>query len=217
LQCLYREQTHVRDALKAEYKAKIRRLLSEMSRTNCSSELTDLLIKLKKQLQNCRGKKKYGYLPKAVKNTVDEVVKLLSTDKNIAEMYKVWCKLEQEKTATYTKARNNIPPLWEQKAFRSVKNFVISEVDNLDFDFSVSVINSQKQGDEIHQTYTAESRKIAELSANILLNFAKMIEQDCDNQYEKIMTADRKIKRKILQKKQAFGMKQEQGQEIEMG
>ena len=49
-----------------------------------------LFVKLRKQLDKHKGKKVYGYLPKPVKATVDEIVAILAHDSSIEKLYDEW-------------------------------------------------------------------------------------------------------------------------------
>lgn len=67
-----------------------------------NANLENLILTLKNQLDNTKGKKVYGYLKPEVKKTVDEIFRILSQEKNISELYEKWCELEQQKYKTYT-------------------------------------------------------------------------------------------------------------------
>ena len=125
---IYQQQTQVRDDLRAEAKRKIQELSSEIQDHLVDLQLEALILKLSRQLENAKGKKVYGYLQPQVKKTVDDIVAMLAADPAIKKMYDEWCRLEQEKYATYTNAVKHFPPLQENDVFKSIRNSVINAV-----------------------------------------------------------------------------------------
>ena len=77
------------------------------------------------------SKKKYGYLPKRVKKTVDEIVDQMERLPVIDECYQVWWNLQSQIEDFYSEKERQRPPLSEQKEFRSIKNAVIQEAENI--------------------------------------------------------------------------------------
>ena len=53
------------------------------------------------QLETVKGKKSYGYLPKPVKKTVDEIVDKLEELPVVRECYDQWCVLQSEVDSYY--------------------------------------------------------------------------------------------------------------------
>lgn len=88
------------------------------------------MMTLAAQLETVKGKKKYGYLPKAVKKTVDEIVDLMEQMPVIDECYQVWWELQCQIEDFYSEKERQRPPLSEQKEFRPIKNAVIQEAEN---------------------------------------------------------------------------------------
>ena len=71
----YEQKSQSRDELVWEARRAIRRLTQEMARcVYAYPEAEELMQTLSAQLETVKGKKSYGYLPKSVKKTVDEVV-----------------------------------------------------------------------------------------------------------------------------------------------
>lgn len=125
---IYQQQTQVRDDLRAEAKRKMQELSAEIQNHLVDPQLEALILKLSRQLENAKGKKVYGYLQPQVKKTVDDIVAMLAADSAIKKMYDEWCRLEQEKYATYTNAVKQFPPLQENDVFKPIKNSVINAV-----------------------------------------------------------------------------------------
>ena len=71
----YEQKSQSRDELVWEARRAIRRMPQEMVQSICSvPEIEQKMEQLAGQLETVKGKKSYGYLPKLVKKTVDEVV-----------------------------------------------------------------------------------------------------------------------------------------------
>ena len=80
----------------------IRKLTQEMARSICNHpEVEELMQTLSAQLKTVKGKKSYGYLPKSVKKTVDEVVDKLEELPEVRECYEQWCALQSEVDSYY--------------------------------------------------------------------------------------------------------------------
>ena len=120
---LFEMQTQYRERVKNRFKELIDHY--EQNEFNPTPELNVLFLKLAKQLKTVKGKKVYGYLPKEVKQTVDEIVSVLAKDKNIAELYKKWNEINREKLSLYHEKETPDIPLEDNKEFRSIKNVII--------------------------------------------------------------------------------------------
>ena len=134
LQSIYQEQTLRRDELKMESKKYVEQLVKQIAENHFhNANLENLVLTLKNQLDNTKGKKVYGYLKPEVKKTVDEIFRILSQEKNISELYEKWCELERQKYKTYTQKEKEFPLLWENKVFQPVRNMIIRQVLNMNF------------------------------------------------------------------------------------
>ncbi len=132
LQSIYQEQTISRDELKLESKKYIEDIIKQISQNEFHNEtLENLITKLYSQLQNCSGKKVYGYLKPEVKETVNAIFSELAKDTNIQALYEKWCDLECQKYKTYTQKEKVFPPLYENKVFHSVRNIIIQQILNM--------------------------------------------------------------------------------------
>lgn len=126
---LYARQTEVRDLLKKESAELMQRLSAKVqSNTSFEPELCQMIQLCRKQLQESKGKKLYGYLKPEVKRTVDRIFELLASNESIQKMYDLWCEMEQQKHDVYSSAKISPPPLVENPQFKSVKNMIIRAV-----------------------------------------------------------------------------------------
>ena len=84
----YEQKSQSRDELVRETRRAIRRLTREMVQRICSvPEIEQKMEQLAGQLETVKGKKSYGYLPKPVKKTVDEIVDKLEELPVVRECY----------------------------------------------------------------------------------------------------------------------------------
>ena len=86
---------------------------------------------LSAQLKTVKGKKSYGYLPKSVKKTVDEVVDRLEELPVVKQCYDQWCVLQSEVENYYHDKPRERKKLSQEKEFRQIKNAVIQEAERI--------------------------------------------------------------------------------------
>ena len=101
-------------------------------------------MKLKKQLDQHKGKKVYGYLPKSTKATVNEIAAQLSAEPAIEKLYKEWNEINREKLSLYYENKDPTIPLEDNKEFRSIKNMIIKAVSEMP-ETPGSVITAQSE------------------------------------------------------------------------
>lgn len=126
---LFQLQTGLRQDIKAKSEEKIHSLIDQAKEyPDLTAEIHFLFVKLRKQLDKHKGKRVYGYLPKPVKTTVDEIVAILAQDSSIEKLYDEWNKVNREKLSLYYENKDPTIPLVANKEFRSIKNTVIKAV-----------------------------------------------------------------------------------------
>ena len=129
---VYTEQTKQRDTLTQ----KSRDVLSDITERIHSGSydnpvVTDLLLKLSKQLKHYKGKKVYGYLPQTARYIVNAIVDELAKNKNISSLYELWYEQRDKITGTYKDTPEQRLPLSQNKEFKPIKNAVIQEAVNI--------------------------------------------------------------------------------------
>nr|WP_304052983.1 MobP3 family relaxase [Enterocloster clostridioformis] len=125
---IYEKQNHARVELKAGADDALRELLDALrSGTMVSPRIAEQMELLASRLQNTSGKKVYGYLKRDVKNLVNQIVDELAKDSRVDALYQAWGKWQNEILLTYQKTAPPLPPLSQQKQFKSIKNMVIAE------------------------------------------------------------------------------------------
>ena len=128
----YEQKSASRDELVRRARGEMKSLVQEMQTCIGSHpEVESLMMTLTAQLETVKGKKKYGYLPKAVKKTVDEIVDQMEQLPVINECYQVWWELQCQIEDFYSEKERRRPPLSQQKEFRSIKNAVVQEAENI--------------------------------------------------------------------------------------
>lgn len=96
----------------------------------------------------------YGYMPKDVKNLVDEVVDKLERNPKVAELYDLWYRQKCAIIATYTSNFPSKEPLSENEAFRPIKNAVMETANEMPLVMMAEgtrVLKCEKQVQSDHQ------------------------------------------------------------------
>lgn len=191
---LFSMQTEIRDELKNEAKNIIDDLISKIySSVDVSDKMVELFKKLSEQLSDYNGRLMYGYLPKTIKETVNNIVSEFTKDKNLSELYSKWNEINREKLSLYYDNKNSYIPLEDNKEFRSIKNYILK---------SVHFISNTVPINEFQKT------TIEQPISEIALALAKLIANSCRQKRAKLFSqVDSKLKSKIQKKKQAQGLK----------
>ncbi len=150
LQSIYQAQTHTRNELKALSENNMKEIVAQLGSGEIDERIVISIQKLYEQLQSTKGKKVYGYLPKDVKQTVDNIFFLLAQDINIQKLYDKWCEFESAKYRTYTQKEKKFPSLTENKEFQSVRNMIIRTVMKTDSAHSAPELEYIDTNDSVH-------------------------------------------------------------------
>lgn len=130
---IYEKQTISRDELKALAEDQMKDISDDFQLGELEDPLLhELILKLRKQLDETEGKKVYGYLKQPVKETVDEIFLRLLENEHIKELYDKWCEFEISKYRYYTSKEIELPSLVDNKTFKPVKNMIIRTVLNME-------------------------------------------------------------------------------------
>lgn len=172
LEGIYIEQSKRRDELKQESREVLMQLISEMKNGIVqNNEIEEKLLKLAERLQFTKGKRQYGYLQPQLKGMVDEIVDELAKDERVEKAYKLWYEMHNEVLHSYM---NNLPeplPLSQQKEFKTIKNMIIKEADNL----NKEIITFEELDD-------ADIMVVEEIDTeDLLMHDTAVINEDVDN------------------------------------
>ena len=157
LQQVYEQQTQLRNDLRLmakEYLKKLKELPKAVAEVQ---NLIPVLTEIKHRLPT-KGKLKYGYMPRDVKNLVDEAVGRLEKNPKVAELYDLWYKQKCAIIQTYT---NNFPPkepLSENETFRDIKNAVLMAAKEM------GDVNALKPMNETESNDTSIRKEVDELN-----------------------------------------------------
>lgn len=187
---LFTMETEQRNRLKE----RVQELLERISQSyECPAEIVPLFRKLQAQLAVCKGKKQYGYLPPAVKETVNTIVRELAKADGVAELYAEWNRVNREKLSLYYEKREPDIPLEDNPVFHSLKNAVVK----------AALLMTELSMNEQSST-TAINRSVK----GIFKLFCRLASASYERKQAQLHgQADRKLLSKIQQKKIAHGIK----------
>ena len=129
---LYEEKSVSRDELVRQTRQAMLELAQRMRDGLCiCPDAEKGLWDLSQKMNGVQGKKVYGYLPKPMKQLVDEVVDAMEKLPVVNECYKKWWELQCQLNDYYSEQQRQRPPLSQQKEFRQIKNAVIREAEHI--------------------------------------------------------------------------------------
>ena len=149
---LYEQKSESRDELVRESRRAMLELVQTMRDSMCDHpDAERLMLELAAQLGTVKGKKSYGYLPKRLKNLVDEIVDEMERLPAVSKCYEKWMMLQGEVDSYYHDKPQERIPLSQQKEFRQIKNAVIQEAERLhsgEITFEEKGLNQQDEPEE---------------------------------------------------------------------
>ncbi len=211
---IYEQQNTARADLKQGAADVLAELLAQLPQGACVNKSieADLLL-LSQRLQNTGGKKVYGYLKADVKAIIDRIVDELAKDERIDRLYRAWGNWQNEILKTYSATPPPLPPLSQQKQFKSIKNMVITEAMRLgghhvslreDERAAATVPAEQKRPDA-----TTPGHPPTRLAVTRLLRQLENLFREDYRRSAGVDHIDRKRRRKLQEKKQAQGHKRD--------
>ena len=226
---IYDNYTNARNTLRQESRERMREIIRAINAGIYENKaIENLLLQLSRQLSMSTGKKQYGYLKPETKRLVDAIVTDFSKDPRIAELYDLWYEQKESGVRFYQDEMPERVPLTDNPEFRTVKNMILQEAENLAFsDLPVQMTQEKQDGEEAKQTgtgiynlgkYKANYNKanynmnhshsqVATTVARLFVSLAQLLYDDPDR--HKISKIDRKQRRQIDEKKLAQGIKLE--------
>ena len=129
---LYETKSTARDELVQQTRQVMLELAQRMRDGLCICPAAERgLWELSQKMNDVQGKKVYGYLPKPMKQLVDEVVDAMTELPVVNECYQKWWELQCRLNNYYSEQQLQRPPLSQQKEFRQIKNAVIREAEHI--------------------------------------------------------------------------------------
>lgn len=149
---LYEQKSESRDELVRQARRAMLELVQTMRDSMCDHpDAERLMLELAAQLGAVKGKKSYGYLPKRLKNLVDEIVDEMERLPVVSKCYDHWLMLQSKVDSYYHDKPQERIPLSQQKEFRQIKNAVIQEAERLhlgEIGFEEKGLNQQDEPEE---------------------------------------------------------------------
>lgn len=226
---IYDRYTEARNALRQESRERMREIIESINTgTYENKTIENLLLQLARQLSTSTGKKQYGYLKPELKRLVDAIMTEFAKAPRIAELYNLWYDQKESGIRFYQDKMPERVPLVDNPEFRTIKNMILQEAENLAFaDLPDGVVEEKHGGEETKQTGTGNYNPgkhkanynkanynanhshtvIASTVARLFASLARLLYEDPDR--HKISKIDRKQRRQIDEKKQAQGIKLE--------
>ena len=121
---LYAMQTERREAIGKETERMISEILSAPAK---NPVLIAKFTELSTRLKMVKGRKVYGYLPGPLRKLTDEILTELSKEDALAACYAAWQEGQRSIESIYQDAPRRAQSLSENKAFRNLKNKIITE------------------------------------------------------------------------------------------
>lgn len=220
----YEQKTELRNELVQKSRRAMRELSRQMQAGTCDSpEIERLMLKLSAELETVRGKKQYGYLPKKVKATVNELVNELEKLPAVNRCYQTWWELQCEIMDRYSEQDRELPKLSEQKEFRSVKNAVIQAAEMMQAEVKTFALAGNGVPEELPSILRdAVAQHAAVQAATKLLHHMGKIFQDAPMPRDATTMRpriDRKRMAQLREKKLAMGQRPDDNgnQDFSMG
>ena len=130
---VYKQQTEYRDNIKLLSKDYLNEtVLNIKSNIKPLPSIDEKLIFLSKQLKQIGGRKSYGYLPKKIKDLVDEIVDEVSNDENIEQLLQLWFDQKNSIQSNYSDSKITYVNISSLSEFKSIKNYIIKIADDID-------------------------------------------------------------------------------------
>ena len=185
-------ETGYRNELKNQLSELLQQIQLRQSIPNADYYLL-LLKKIRDEVQQQKGKKLYGYLPKKTKKLVDFALREIAKDNSISQIYSKWNEINREKLSLYydTKDKPDVP-IEKNTELRSLKNLLIRTALGMNFNAAVAV-------------NTARIGFLFSMLAKQIVNSAG---RRLDELNKLMPLADGKERSKIREKKLAHGQKE---------
>lgn len=194
---LFTMETKLRNELKRSSSQTLREYMAKSQQlVPASDEMQTLFQKLLHQLNDYHGKKVYGYLPPAIKATVNQITRELAKDERVAGFYAEWNRINHQKLSLYYEKDKSPVPLEDNKEFRSIKNDILRAAGQL----------QQYSG----QSADVKSIKISSAVCGLVQILGQMLQSRCDQKMGQLrQQVDHKIASQISEKKLAHGIRVE--------
>lgn len=186
---LYKQSSAERNELIARAREELKEFAAFTPNDQQDPELEERLRQLAKKLENVKGKKSYGYLPKPLKREVKDIMTELMSRPELAECYRRWQKVRDEIARYYGDVPAQETPITEQKAFRPIKNAIIQ-----------TALQMHEQQEEAVKTGST-------VVGGLIAAIAQAIADAPPAPKRQMEFIDRKRRQELARKRQALGLR----------
>lgn len=194
------------------------------SETNANASIAEKIAELAHALNGIPGKKVYSYLPKNIKELVDAITDELAALPDVSACYQVWNDVRDTLEKYYKDKPRIHRPLSEQKEFRSIKNSIIHEAEQLRLELSGSRESEQshptevcKDGDVRYRTVSknpVQDPSVAAAVINLLHHMSRIFRTNSVPLSNPAgMRTESKRRKKLMDKRLALGHKPDDHEE----
>ena len=185
-------ETGYRNQLKEQLADQLQKIQKRQSVPNSDYYLL-LMRKIRDEVQQQKGKKLYGYLPRKTKKLVDFALHEFAKDGDLSEIYAKWNEVNREKLSLYydTKDKPDVP-IEKNPELRSLKNMLIRTALSINFNAQMTVNTAR-----IGFLFSMLAKQIVSSAGKRLDDLNKMMPM-----------TDSKEREKIREKKLAHGQKE---------
>ena len=195
---LQKEKTVQRDRLRLKGKDEIESIVRRIHDDQENNlVLQALMIDLAERLKSHKGKKVYGYLNKIDKLLVKQIVDELEKIPAIKELYDLWY---EQQEGIYRIYKSDVPTriaLSDNPDFKSIRNAVIKA--------AIELASGQKEFVTENTDPICVTRSVTGLLNNVSKIFSDKFKDNPDH----MPKVDVKLKRKVMEKDRAHGLKHE--------
>lgn len=227
---VYEKQTEYRDELKEQNSKALGEIVIKINTGIYDNpKLEEMLLQLANRLSKTGGKKVYGYLKPDLKVMVNTILSELAKDQRISALYDLWYEQKEAILRIYSQNLPERIPLVDHPEFRSLKNAVIQEAlyvaadsemvedaendapSNPDMPEMEEVSSRISEPIEMDAQYPHESHhwSAALGTPRLLQHISRILQRRLeDERKNNTGRVDRKLRRKIQEKKLAQGLRE---------
>lgn len=232
-----REKTEKRDLLRQIGKDEIEEVIRRIhdgSEENVM--LQAMLLDLSRRLRSHKGKKYYSYLKATDKRLVDSIVDVIGSIPAVEDLYFRWYESQVQMSRIYKMEIPEKVPLSANPVFKVLRNEVIRAAGELEIDealleesdepseeFEGEVIeiggnrpvprdspdSSLPKAQPSSNTWSRQNGNVALCVTRLLNNVSRIFRDQFNDHPSHTAKVDRKIRRKIMEKEEAHGIKHE--------
>ena len=216
------EKSERRDQLRLRGKKEIEEILLRIKEEGTKNERIPLLmVDLAARLRSYQGRKVYGYLKKDEKKLVNAIVDELEKIPAVKECYDLWYEKQEELSRFYKSEMPRRMPLSANPEFKSIKNAVIRAACELepetdeDFDEVIDLNEDEIdtwRGPKQPQRpveFQSDPIRVGVVVSRLCNNVTHIFRRHFSDNPAHSPRVDRKLRRKIMEKDMAHGIKHE--------